>query len=190
MSLVPESADAPMEERVLDAALAELAVRSVADFRMSAVAARAGVDERTLLQWWPNSNELLAAALMAFGARHLRVPDTGTLYGDLLAYAKGWAVMVDSPLGRRLLDAVIVRPQDWDLTDARRPFLARRGRRMAEIVARGVERGECRADVDPAKLIDLIAFGICLPVLFYDRYVTADDCEYVVNLVVHGVRPR
>ena len=179
-----------LERRVLDAALAELAVTSAADFRMTAVAARAGVEERSIRQWWPNSNELLAAALMDFGARHLAVPDTGSLHGDLQAYARGWAAMVDSPLGRRLLDAVIIRPQDWDLTDARQPFLASRGRRMSEIVHRAVQRGQCRSDVDPARLIDLIAFGICLPVLFYDRYVTADDCEYVVNLVVHGVRPR
>lgn len=175
---------------VLDAALAEISAKGLGNFTVEAAAQRAGFDTRTVRQVWPNSAELVTAALMEFGAGHLPVPDTGEMYGDLLAYARAFAEMVDSPMGRRLLNAVIAKPVDWDLTDSRPRFLEQRDQRMAVILKRAVERGECVPDTDPARLVDMIAFGICLPILLYDRQVTDDDCNYVVTTLVNGIKPR
>lgn len=179
-----------IRERVLDAALAEIAAKGLGGFTIEAAAQRAGFDSLTVRQIWPNSAELSTAALMEYGTRNLCVPDTGTLYGDLLAYAKSFADMIDSPVGRRLLNAVIAKPMDWDLSESRPMFLERRDRRMAQILTRAADRGECIGAVDPGRLIDMIAFGICLPILLYDRQVTDEDCEYVVRTLVEGIRTR
>ena len=180
----------PLRERVLDAALAEIAARGLGGFTLEAVARRAGFDVATVRQLWPNSAELSTAALMEYGTRNLPVPDTGTLYGDLLAYSKSFADMIDSPIGRRLLNAVIAKPMDWDLSESRPMFLERRDRRMAQILTRAVERHECISATEPGRLVDMIAFGICLPILLYDRKVTDEDCEYVVRTLVEGIEPR
>ena len=76
---------------ILDAALAELAARNLSGFTLEGVAARAGQPEVAIKQIWHNTPQLLNAALMAFGERHMPVPDTGSLRGDLLQYAKSYA---------------------------------------------------------------------------------------------------
>ena len=139
-------------------------------------------------QFWPNTPELFAATVTSYASRHLpEVPDTGTLYGDLLQYATAYADMVNTPTGRRLLDSQIVRPSDWDLAGAREEYFSSRHRWAAAIVARGIDRGECSPATDPGRTIDTLTFTVCLPVLIYDRPITVDDCEYAVALVVRGI---
>ena len=172
---------------VLEAAVDELSTGSVGSFTMERVAARAGVDVGTVRQMWPNTPELFTEVMKFYGDRHIPIPDTGTLHGDLLAYARSYAASVNTTTGRRLLDAVIVKRADWDLTDSRATFLAGRASRIAVIVERGIQRGECPADTDPALTIDMLGTGICLPVLYYDQPVSDEHCQYVVRTLLTGI---
>lgn len=177
-----------IREMVLYAAVAELAATSVGDFSLEGVAARAGIDAHAVKQLWANTPELFAAALIAFGDRYIPIPDTGTLRGDLLEYSKSYAVAVNSPIGRRLLDALIVKPKDWDVAGSREAFRDGRHERIAAIVRRGIERGACAEGTDPVLLLDMLGACLCTPVLFYDIPVTDEHCEYVVDLVLNGIR--
>ena len=191
MTGVPDLDDAEStREMVLYAAVAELAAKNVSSFNLEGVAARAGVDVLAIKQLWPNTPELFTAALIAFGDRYIPIPDTGTLRGDLLEYARSYAVSVNSPIGRRLLDALIVKPKDWDVTGSRETFLQGRHDRITQMVRRGIERGECVDDADPVLLIDMLGACLCTPVLFYDLPVTDEHCEYVVDLILNGISRR
>lgn len=188
MSSVPDLHEVDrLREAVLYAAVAELATKNVDGFTLEGVAARAGVDAFAVKQLWANTPELFTAALIAFGDRYMPIPDTGTLRGDLLDYAKSYALVVNSPIGRRLLDAMIVSPKDWDVKGSRKTFLEGRHSRIIVIVRRGIERGECPPDTDPILLIDLLGACVCTPVLFYDLPVSDQHVEYVVDLILHGV---
>lgn len=182
--------DSRTRDRVMEAAVAELAASNFGDFTLEAAAARAGVELQWVKQTWASSAELLADALRDFGARHMPLPDTGTLRGDLLDYAKSYAAMVSSPMGRRLVDSVIVKPEDWDLSASRPTYLEKRDLRMAEVIERGVARGECSAEIDPVRIIDLIETAVCLPIMLYDRPIFDEDCEFVVDTILNGISPR
>ena len=117
-----ESPDAAMRQRVLDAALAELATTNAGSFTIAAVAQRAGLEVQVVKDMWANTPELISAALMAYAGRTMPVPDTGSLCEDLVGYAKGFAAAVNSPTGRRLLDAVVATPKDWDVSGWRSAF--------------------------------------------------------------------
>lgn len=187
-SVPPGGDGAP--DRILQAAVAEVAARNFSGFSLEGVAHRAGVDAGALKEMWANSPELLSAAMRDFGARHLPLPDTGSLRGDLLAYAGSFAAMLSSPIGRRLLDAVLIRTQDWELSDARPKFLEIRYSRISAILQRAIARGECNPDVEPVRIIDVIGLGVSLPIILYDRPITDADCTFIVDLVVDGIRPR
>ena len=189
MTGTPDLCDADQtKEMVLYAAVAELAAQNVGAFNLEGVAARAGIDVLTVKQLWANTPELFTAALIAFGERYMPIPDTGTLRGDLLAYAKSYAIAENSPIGRRLLDALIVKPKDWDVNGSRETFLDGRNDRNTVMIRRGIERGECGADTDPVLLIDMLGACLCTPVLYYDLPVTDEHCEYVVDLILNGIR--
>ncbi len=174
----------------MEAAVAELAASTFGDFTLEAAATRAGVELQWVKQTWAGSAELLADALRDFGARHMPLPDTGTLRGDLLDYAKSYAAMVSSPMGRRLVDSVIVKPEDWDLSVSRPTYLEKRDLRMAEVIQRGIARGECSAGIDPVRIIDLIETAVCLPIMLYDRPILDEDCEFVIDTILNGISPR
>lgn len=175
---------------MLDAALAELIATGVGSFTVDGVAARAGMSGDSIRQVWPNAPELLNAALVHFGERQLPVPDTGEFRDDLLAYAKSYAELLNSPLGRRLVHAVIVRPRDWDLSPTRPALLEKRYLNPSVMVDRAVERGECLPDTDAVRLIDMIGIGLSLPILFYDRLIQDEDCDFVVDALLDGISPR
>lgn len=191
MSSVPDLDEADrVREAVLYAAVAELAAKNVDGFTLEGVAARAGIDVFTIRQLWANTPQLFTAALIAFGDRYMPIPDTGTLRGDLLQYSKSYAAVVNSPIGRRLLDVLIVSPKDWDVNGSRETFLEGRHNRITVMVRRGIERGECAADTDPVLLIDLLGACLCTPVLFYDLPISDQHFEYVVDLILYGVTGR
>lgn len=175
---------------VLDAAIRELAGKKISSFTLEGVAARAGVPLADVKDIWANTPDLLAASLRAYGERKLPIPDTGTLRGDLLAFAKSYAAAVNTLEGRRVLDSLIVRPTDWEMPGPRTTFMESRVSRIGVIIARAVERNECAPDTDAARFIDQLGLGLCLPVLWYDRPVTDEDCEYVVDLLLKGLTPR
>ncbi|GAA1176541.1 TetR/AcrR family transcriptional regulator [Streptomyces hebeiensis] len=77
---------AALERALLDAAWAELVERGYANFTMDAVVARAGTSPPVLYRRWSNRQELLRAAIAHAAQRDLiKVPDAGSLRGDMLA---------------------------------------------------------------------------------------------------------
>lgn len=173
---------------IIDAAIDELKINNLANFSIEKVAARAGVEPHAVRQLWPSTPDLFAATMTSYTSQHLPVsPDTGSLYGDLMLYANAYADMVNTPTGRRLLDSLIVRPNDWDLAGTREAYFKSRHGWAAAIVQRGIDRGECDPLTDPGRTIDMLTVMVCLPVLVYDRPVTLDDCEYAVQLVLRGI---
>lgn len=174
-------------QRVIEAALVELTTKPIAVFGLDGVAARAGVDVLAVRQVWPNAPMLFTAALDQFFDRHAPIPDTGTLPGDLLAYARSYGALINSPLGQRILNALMVTPRNWDLTDSRATYLLDRQVTVSAFVKRAVERGECVVAAAPERLIDLLCAGLAYVVLAYGRPVTDDDCEFVVNTVLNGI---
>lgn len=174
-------------DHILNAAVAELAAKSIDGFTLEGVAIRAGIEDFAVKQLWPNTEALIVAALMEFGEQHVPMPDTGTLRGDLLEYARSYAEAMNSPIGRRLVDALIVRPTDWDVGGTRAGFLDTRNDRAIAIMRRGIERGECLPGTDPVRAADLIGAALCLPVMLYDRPITEADCEFVLDTILNGV---
>ena len=178
------------EQLVLDAAIEELATTSAGMVTVAAVAKRAGVAVEDVRRTWPNQPELLTAALMHYGQRRLSIPDTGSLRGDLLGYARRFAEEMNSPAGRRLLDALLVTPKDWDVTGWRTAFVAARNALIAAALQRSVDRGELRPDVDPVGVVDLLLAGLRVPLHLYDRPISDADCVFVVDTLLNGVRPK
>lgn len=157
---------------------------------MKAVAKRADVDVEDIKGMWANTPQLLTAALLSYARTHIRIPDTGSLRGDLLGFAKAYAASLNSPIGRRLIYSVVASPKDWDVTGWRAEFLAARGTTISKLMRRAVDRGELRHDVDAVRVIDLIGGGLFLSLQFYDRPVTDEDCDFVVDTVLNGIRPN
>lgn len=187
LSNVGDVLDGAAQAQILDAALETLLAKRVGGFTLEVVAERAGFSAESVRRVWPNTPELFTATLRVFGERHFPIPDTGTLEGDFLQYARAFVATLNTPVGRRMVDALIIKSEDWDLTESRATFLTGRKSALSLMVQRGIDRGECPPGTDPILAIDMLASGLMLPVLFFDQEVSDEHCVYVVHTVLHGI---
>ena len=75
-----------LEAALLAAAWDELVHAGFARLTMESVAARAKTGVAVLYRRWPNKDDLVLAAIAAYGLAHpVEVPDTGSLRGDMIA---------------------------------------------------------------------------------------------------------
>lgn len=143
--------------RVLDAALHELAHSGYAEFRVEAVAAKAGVNKTTIYRRWPTKGALITQVVAQLSAPlwEQRLPDTGDLQEDLLlaftqrhtfarkVQGRAWARLLEErsrPEVEGIISEVVTgRRDEW------------RG-----MIDRAIRRGELPSGTDPRLVLELI----------------------------------
>lgn len=150
----PRRRGAALEDAVLDAAWVEIAEHGYAAFTVDGVATRAGTSKAVLYRRWPDRAELARAAIARFLRRDPVVaPETGSLRGDVIA-------LLQQANERRvgIGTALVARVSEFQgatgttIADLRDAAGLGHDDLMAQIIERGIERGE----VDPAKATERI----------------------------------
>ena len=148
---------------------------------MDAVATRARTSKPVLYRRWPDRAALLRDTLVPLAMNAIPQPDTGSYRGDMLAVLHGWRRFLAGPQGAIGAAIVAAMPHDPALADAfRNGVIGWRKAAMAEIIDRGVRRGEVRPDI-PVE----VARELGQAVLWHRFLVTGD--EITEALVEHLV---
>lgn len=151
----PRSAQA--DEAILDAALAQFAKLGFDGLSVEGVAARAGVAKATIYRRYPSKVELVIAACARLSAEVAPPPDTGSARGDLeIIVANLCRLLGTTMAGRAIAQMVSETARLPELAEAHHAFVAQRRANCLEVLRRGVERGELRADLDPEAAADLV----------------------------------
>jgi AcrR family transcriptional regulator len=172
---------------ILDAFLSHLIKEGFADVRLEHVAAHAGVGKATIYRRWPSKEALALELLMQLAAPHIAIEDTGDTRAELLAaVTNATQAITDTPFGpviRALLSQIAINPVLGD------PFRARvvqaRRDEVARVIARGVSRGDLRADADVDVATELLVGPVYFRLMFGGA-LTHDFAERVVDSVLRG----
>lgn len=154
------------------------------------IAERAQVSKATIYKWWPNKAAVVMDGFLSAAAARLPVPDTGSVFQDILEHATNMAQFMISREGSIFLEIIGEGQVDSGLAEAfRTRYIQPRRMEVRTILNRGLQRGELDKDLDIALCTDLIYGPI-----FYRLLVTGDrvDKSYVEQLVTHvftGIRP-
>ena len=143
---------------ILTAALELLGELGFRGLTIEGVADRAGVGKTTIYRRWPSKTELVAEAIGQIRPPSAP-PDSGTLEGDLLGFVRLQQERVGSTPGLRRLIPVLLTEATQDptfLTLVTDGVIEPIRDVLQELVARGIERGELRPDVDVEALVDLL----------------------------------
>jgi AcrR family transcriptional regulator len=178
-----------VRQTVLAAAFEELAANGFDSATVAGVAKRSGVHETTVYRRWVTRENLFVAALLERSADAIPTPDTGSTRDDLLAIVREVIAYVSSPTGRSILRAATL-PVDDAYDGARQAFWARRLDALSPVVARGVERGDLRADCDARVLLEMLVAPIHGRLLLTGEPVDDDLAEQLVEVALNGAAAK
>jgi AcrR family transcriptional regulator len=183
--------DARADRAILEATLELIAELGVYEFRTEDVAARAGVGKGAIYRRYGSKDELITAAIAALVSEEIVVPNTGSTREDLLVLMREAVALYRGSLAARLMPNLIgAMAQKPELAKAVRDgFLAGRRAALAEVLRRGVERGELRSDLDLELALDVLGGP-----LFYRLLVTGGPIDEqlaagVADLILGGFAP-
>ena len=182
----PRSAAA--HRAILDAVLVLLAEEGFARLSIEGVAARAGVGKATVYRRWSSKVPLVIEALDTVASERLSVPDTGSVRGDLTEFLIQLVRTIDGPDGRLMAPVLEAMSRSPELAEAfRRDLIAPWREVSIEIIRRGIDRGELRAELH----LD-VALDAPVAIVFHRLLVTGEPIDEalvgrVVDQVLFGI---
>ncbi|PPJ16303.1 TetR family transcriptional regulator [Nocardia nova] len=183
--------DETVDQRVLDAAVEELAEKGIAEFSITSVAARARAAKRSIYTRWPRREDLILAGMSTLAAG-LVPPHTGSIAEDLAVLLDRIAgVFVEPRLSilRRCAAEMADHPEMYAAFT--RDSIDRCLAAIEDALHDAVTRGEIRADIDRATVADTITGTIMFRATTHPSDVLpADRREELIRLLLSGLSPR
>ncbi|CAN5315890.1 TetR/AcrR family transcriptional regulator [soil metagenome] len=141
--------DHSRDPEILDAALDVLAEEGYDGMTIDMVAARAKAGKATVYRRWSSKGELVIDAIACMKAIPARLPDTGTLRGDLVAMIKPHTIeQAERKLKvmAGLMSMIMRAPELADAANA--AIIEPRAAANRILLQRAIDRGEIAADSD------------------------------------------
>ncbi len=180
----------PVVQRVLGAALEELARVGYGALRIEDVASRAEVNKTTVYRRWPTKADLVQAALLSIAKDRMKAPETGSLRTDLLEIARHKVATFSTCEGQCLMRMLLTEGPSSELVT-----IARSLRKAYEAVPRSVveaaqARGELQPGVDPVLLFDVLIAALHRQLVMEREAVDDAFLRRLVDMLLLGVLAR
>ncbi|MEX0892510.1 MAG: TetR/AcrR family transcriptional regulator [Gemmatimonadota bacterium] len=175
-----------VERAILEAALAVLADAGWDGLTMEAIAERGGVGKAAIYRRWDSKAGVLAAAVDLL-VRGIRIPDTGSIRGDLLALMHGAVDLYSGQSGRLMPGLIAAMAREPSVAAAvRHGFLVPRRAALRAVLERGVARGELRADLDRELALDVMGGPLFYRLLVTGGPIDRTLAEGTVEVMLRG----
>lgn len=182
--------DPGVDTRIRDAAVRLLRERGVDGMTIDAVAERAAVSKATVYRRWTSKDDLAMDALEALLDDEVRVPDTGSLLGDLTELYEDLLRLAADGDGGFYRVAAAEAARDQRIAELYRRSLARRHRACDVMFDRAVGRGELAPDADRQLIADWPAGLILMRVLTNMPLPAIEDAAALAYATLHGLTQR
>jgi AcrR family transcriptional regulator len=182
----PGGRSARVRAAVLEATLDLLLARGLEGLKVSEIATRAQVHETSIYRRWGTRENLLIDALLD-ATEQLRVPDTGSLRDDLIAYAVDLAQFLATPVGHALERTLAVAGDDPDTRRARDHYWASRYALSKHMITRAVDRGELPDTVDPRLAIEMLVSPVHFRIVLTREPIDARMPALLVDALLGGL---
>jgi len=172
---------------VLRATLQALQEDGAAGLTISEIARRSGVHATSIQRRWGTVEDVLLDAVLIYSQQTLPIPDTGSLRGDFVAFARLMARYLETPLGKIVMRTMANAKETSERANTRAEVLRVRFAAASVMAARGIERGEIRPDVEPKFAQELLVAPIYLRRLVTHEPIDDAFIERVVDVLLRGL---
>ena len=188
----PRRRNPAIHRAILEATVMLLERHGYRNLTIEGIAEEAGVGKQTIYRWWPNKARLVMEAFITAGEERVPEPDTGSVVTDLeailipvfawnAAYDRGTALANKGMMAEAQLDPEFAR----EYRELHRSWWGP----LQRSIARGVQRGELRSDVDAQALIDTMLGASWYRVLLEHAPLDEGFARGLVHAVVESNRP-
>lgn len=175
---------AQLDAAIVDATLALLAVRGYNGLTLSGVADQAGTTTAAIYRRWSSKADLVLEAVFRTQGDDV-VADTGDLDADIRTMVRWSLEKFASPEGRAALGGLLGEPAGA----GRATQVAVAWSRTGDRLARAVERGEIRPEVDTGALVLQLAGPAMLAAGLHGSAAVSDEwVERIATVLLDGVR--
>src|SRR2546426_5288316 len=174
---------ARVRQAVLEATRAVLRESGPDQLTVADVARRSRVHETSIYRRWGSRQNLMLDALLGAQDQRMPVPNTGSLYGDLLALATERAEYLSGSHGRALLRSMVMSSDDAVLIEMRDDFLQARFQSLKPLFDRAIDRGEWLVETDPRLLLAMLFRPLYFRVLISLEPLDREFLEHLVDRV-------
>ena len=179
--------NARVEAAVVEATLAEIQEKGLANCTVEAIAARAGIGKATFYRRWPNKEAVLYF-LASQVSDVLEPVNTGDLRKDLLSVFEPVPDRVyGGPVAAVLPTFVAEAARDPKMRELVANLTEERRKGALQALRRARRRGELRRGVDLEAVVDMINGAFASRALLLGQPLTAAFARNVVDLAINGV---
>jgi len=178
---------ARVRDAVLRAALEALTEFGAGGLTFTEIGRRAGVHATSVQRRWGSRENVLLDALLSFSQEKLPIPNTGSLRGDLIAFAQGLTRYLTSPLGKTVVRTMAANEDDLPMADSRAEFIRRRFEAAGVMIDRAADRGELRPGTERQLALELLSAPLYLRALITRQPIDDSFVERVVDTLMHGL---
>jgi AcrR family transcriptional regulator len=176
--------------KILEATLEVLADVGAAHLTMDMVAARAGAGKATIYRRWASKTEMVIDAVAHMKRNQVdieRLPDTGTLRGDLLGLFKPPSIKEGERKLKIMTGLASLLSQDQAIADAANTAVVQPwAEAHSVLMQRALDRGEISASADIGTLSQIIPSMAAFRTLVQRKPV---DLEFLVSMVDGVIMP-
>ena len=178
--------DHRLDEAIVSATIELLGERGYNGLTLAGVAERAGTTTPAIYRRWSSKADLVLAAVFRSEGEHV-VADTGDLDADIRSMVRWSLEKFASPAGRAAIAGLMGDPARSAGDGSSE--LATAWWRTGDRLAKAVERGEVRADIDTDGLILQLAGPAMLATAMHGRGAANDEwVERIATVILDGVR--
>jgi AcrR family transcriptional regulator len=149
------------------------------------------VNRTTIYRRWPNRETLIHAALGQLLTKFDPLPDTGSLRGDLDAFAQRVATLIDQPAGQALLRAAMSPHASTSIADFVTQTMDRPATNAASLLnTRARARGEWTAPIPADQVLFTIVGAIWHRRMLEHAPIDPAWRNSLLELLMHGLAPH
>jgi AcrR family transcriptional regulator len=178
---------ARVRSAVLEAALEATAEDGFGGVTISEIARRAGVHASSIQRRWGSRENVILDAMLTNSQEKLPIPDSGSLRGDLIAFARSITAYLATPLGEALVRTMAATVDDPTLAAGRTRFWRGRYETARVIVDRAIVRRELAVGTDPQLALELLVAPLHFRKLLTRQPLDDIFVEYTVDTLIHGL---
>lgn len=175
-----------LDTAIVDATVAVLGERGYNGLTLAGVADRAGTTTAAIYRRWSSKADLVLETVFRTSGDDV-VADSGDLDADIRTMVRWSLEKFASPAGRAALGGLLGEPVG--AAEGRASQVAVAWSRTGDRLARAVERGEIRPEVDTGALVVQLAGPALLAAALHGPSAVSDEwVERIASVILDGVR--